>query len=30
MLGWTCELSSREALRDAMLAMLPEMKAGRL
>jgi UDP-glucose 4-epimerase len=28
-LGWTCS-SSREALRDSMVAMLPDMKAGRL
>jgi len=28
-LGWTCA-GSREALRDSMLAMLPDMKAGRL
>jgi UDP-glucose 4-epimerase len=29
-LGWTCQHSSREALRLAMLAMIPEMKAGRM
>lgn len=29
-LGWRCQRSSREALRDAMLAMLPEFRAGRL
>lgn len=29
-LGWTCRASSREALRDSMLAMLPDLKAGRL
>lgn len=29
-LGWHCRRSSREALRDSMLAMLPDMKAGRL
>ena len=29
-LGWTCRRTSREALRDAMLAMLPEFHAGRL
>jgi UDP-glucose 4-epimerase len=29
-LGWTCRWVSREALRDAMLAMLPEEKAARL
>jgi UDP-glucose 4-epimerase len=29
-LGWNCRRSSRAALRDSMLAMLPEMKAGRL
>ena len=29
-LGWDCRRGSRDALRDSMLAMLPEMKAGRL
>jgi UDP-glucose 4-epimerase len=29
-LGWTCRWVSREALRDSMLAMLPEAKAARL
>jgi UDP-glucose 4-epimerase len=29
-LGWRSELSSREALRRSMLAMIPEMKAGRM
>ncbi|HZL69657.1 MAG TPA: NAD-dependent epimerase/dehydratase family protein [Candidatus Limnocylindrales bacterium] len=29
-LGWTCRAGSREALRDSMLAMLPDLKAGRL
>jgi UDP-glucose 4-epimerase len=29
-LGWRCRRTSREALRDSMLAMLPDMKAGRL
>jgi len=29
-LGWTCRRSSREALGDAIRAMIPEMKAGRL
>jgi len=29
-LGWDCRRGSREALRESMLAMLPEMKAGRL
>ena len=29
-IGWKCQLSSREALRQAMLAMLPELRAGRL
>ena len=29
-LGWTCRSGSREALRDSMLAMLPDLKAGRL
>jgi UDP-glucose 4-epimerase len=29
-LGWNCRRGSREALRDSMLAMLPDMKAGRL
>jgi UDP-glucose 4-epimerase len=29
-LGWRCESNSREALRRALLAMLPELDAGRL
>jgi UDP-glucose 4-epimerase len=29
-LGWRCENSSREALRLSMLAMIPDMKAGRM
>ena len=29
-IGWTCKHSSRQALREAMLAMLPDMKAGRM
>lgn len=29
-LGWVCGQGSREALRDSMLAMLPDLKAGRL
>lgn len=29
-LGWTCSAGSREALRESMLAMLPDLKAGRL
>ena len=29
-LGWDCRRGSREALRDSMLAMLPDLKAGRL
>jgi len=29
-LGWRCEASSREALRRSMLAMIPDMKAGRM
>ena len=29
-LGWVCSAGSREALRQSMMAMLPEMKAGRL
>jgi UDP-glucose 4-epimerase len=29
-LGWRCELSSREALRASISAMIPEMKAGRM
>lgn len=29
-LGWTCGSGSREALRDSMLAMLPDLKAGLL
>jgi UDP-glucose 4-epimerase len=29
-IGWKCQLCTREALRQAMLAMLPELRAGRL
>jgi UDP-glucose 4-epimerase len=29
-LGWKNEMSSREALRQSMLAMIPDMKAGRM
>jgi UDP-glucose 4-epimerase len=29
-LGWKCRRGSREALRDSMMAMLPDLKAGRL
>ena len=29
-LGWTSQRGSREALRDSMLAMLPDIRAGRL
>jgi UDP-glucose 4-epimerase len=29
-LGWTCRSNSRQALRDSMLAMLPDAKAARL
>ena len=29
-LGWTCRAATREALRSSMMAMLPEIKAGRL
>jgi UDP-glucose 4-epimerase len=29
-LGWRCSAGSREALRESMLAMLPDLKAGRL
>lgn len=29
-LGWECRRGSREALRDSMLSMLPDLKAGRL
>jgi len=29
-LGWECSTGSREALRKSMLAMLPDLKAGRL
>ena len=29
-LGWSCRAGSREALRDSMLAMLPDLQAGRL
>ena len=29
-LGWTCRHSSREALKQSVLAMIPDMKAGKL
>jgi UDP-glucose 4-epimerase len=29
-LGWNCRYSSREAMRESMMAMLPELRAGRL
>ena len=29
-LGWNSRTGSREALRESMLAMLPDLKAGRL
>jgi UDP-glucose 4-epimerase len=29
-LGWTCSLNTKESLRQSMLAMLPDIKAGRL
>jgi len=29
-LGWKCKRGSREALRDSMMAMLPDLRAGRL
>lgn len=29
-LGWRCALSSREALRQSMLAMIPDLKEGRM
>ncbi len=29
-IGWRCRLSSREALRQSMLAMIPDMKEGRM
>jgi UDP-glucose 4-epimerase len=29
-LGWNCSCSSREALRKSMMAMLPDIKSGRL
>jgi UDP-glucose 4-epimerase len=29
-LGWTCRLGSREALRQAILAMLPDLRGGRM
>ena len=29
-LGWRCEHSTREALRRSMLAMIPDMQAGRM
>ena len=29
-LGWTCRANSREALRQSMIAMMPDVKAGRL
>jgi UDP-glucose 4-epimerase len=28
--GWRCERSSAEALRQSILAMLPDLKAGRM
>jgi UDP-glucose 4-epimerase len=29
-LGWTCSAGSQEALRESMMAMLPDLKSGRL
>jgi UDP-glucose 4-epimerase len=29
-LGWRCEHSSRQALQKSMLAMIPDMKAGKM
>jgi UDP-glucose 4-epimerase len=29
-IGWRCKLTSREALRQSMLAMIPDMKEGRM
>jgi UDP-glucose 4-epimerase len=29
-LGWSCRRPSREALRAAIVAMIPDMKAGRM
>jgi UDP-glucose 4-epimerase len=29
-LGWTCQAGSRQALRESMLAMLPDLRANRL
>jgi UDP-glucose 4-epimerase len=29
-LGWVCRMNTKEALRDSMLAMLPDIQAGRL
>ena len=29
-LGWRCERPSREALRQSILAMIPDMQAGRM
>ncbi len=29
-LGWTCRSDTRQALRDSMMAMLPDLQAGRL
>jgi UDP-glucose 4-epimerase len=29
-LGWRCERGSREALRQSMSSMIPDMKAGRM
>ena len=29
-LGWVCRFNSRQALRESMMAMLPDMRAGRL
>jgi UDP-glucose 4-epimerase len=28
--GWRCEHTSRQALRRSMLAMIPDLKAGRM
>ncbi len=29
-IGWTCQHTSRQALEKAILAMLPDMKAGKM
>jgi UDP-glucose 4-epimerase len=29
-LGWTCSAGSQQALRESMIAMLPDLKCGRL